>query len=155
MPTYIIGSSELALKSTDLVSGSNFLALASILGHSIPEPVVGTSVHGADVARVHIEALTNEKIKGHEDFVLTGSGRDGIEWADALKIAKSHFPDAFEERILLSDKRDNYVQTAKRRLDGSKAERVFGITMRGFEDQVVSLVGQYVALAKREQSRKD
>ena len=114
-------------------------------------PVSGNTVHVADLARVHVEAMTNEQIKGHEDFVLNENGREGIVWTDTIKIAEKHFPTAVAKGILPLG---GNTQTLKRRVDGSKAEKVFGMKMIGFEEQIVGLVGQYVELAEKQQSRK-
>ena len=147
MPTYIVGRWELASTPAALASGSNGIALSSILGRPWPSPMSGTTVHVADVARVHVEAMTNEQIKTHADFLLNGNGTDGVVWTDAIKIAEKHFPEAIAKGILLLG---GDTQTIRRRVDGSKAERVFGMKMKGFEEQIVSLVGQYVELAAKQ-----
>ena len=148
MPTYIVGRSELAATPAALASGSNGIALSSILGLSLPKPASGTSVHVADVARVHVEAMTNEQIRKHEDFVLNGNGTDGIVWTDSLLIARRIFPGAVERGILPLG---GNTQTVRRKVDGSRAEKVFGIKMRGFEEQIISVVGQYVELAEKKE----
>lgn len=95
--------------------------------------------------------MTNEQIKKHEDFVLNGDGIESIFWADTLTIAKKQFPGAVAKGILpLSGN----TETAKRRVDGSKAERVFGMKMKGLEEQIVSLVGNYVELAEKGQRQE-
>ena len=147
MPTFILGTRDLASTPTTLASGSNGIALSNILGSSLPNPIPGTTVHIDDIARIHIAALTSDSIKGqHEDFVLNANGTDGIVWNDALKIARKHFPDAVAKGVLPLG---GNTQTARRKIDGGKAEREFGIQMKGFEEQIVSLVGQYVELAEK------
>lgn len=151
MPTYIVGRWELAADTAALASGSNGIALSSVLGSSLPVPVSGTTVHVADLARVHVEAMTNEQIKTHEDFVLNENGTEGIVWADTIKIAEKNFPMAVAKGILPLG---GNTQTLRRRVDGGKAEKVFGMKMIGFEEQITSLVVQYVELAEKQQSRK-
>lgn len=68
MPTFIVGSWELATSTAALPNGSNGIALSSILGASIPTPMPGITIHVQDLARAHVEAMTNEKIKTHEEF---------------------------------------------------------------------------------------
>lgn len=150
MPTFILGSWELATSST-VATGSNGFALTNILGHDFPAPLYGTTVHVQDLARVHVEAMTNEKITGHEDFVLNSGGTAGTDWADGLEIAKKHFPEAVEKGILPLG---GETVTAKRMIDSSKVENVFGIKLMGFEEQMLSLVGQYVELMEKEQEKK-
>ena len=135
-----------------LASGSNAIALANILGRSRPQPVDGITVHVADVARVHVEAMTNKEIKTHEDFVLNANGMDGIVWTDGIKIAEKHFSKAVAKGILPLG---GNTQTTRRRVDGSKTEKVFGTKMIGFEEQIVSIAGQYVELTERQQDQKN
>ncbi len=151
MPTFIVGRWELGLTPAALASGSNAIALANILGRSMPEPVHGITVHVADVARVHVEAMTNDQIKTHEDFVLNANGMDGIVWTDTIKIAEKHFSEAVAKGILPLG---GNTPTARRRVDGSKTEKVFGMKMIGFEEQIVSIAGQYVELTEKLQDQK-
>lgn len=86
-----------------------------------------------------------------KNFILNADGMEGCVWTDMIKIAEKHFPGAVEKGILpLSGN----TLTARRRVDGSKAERVFGNKMIGFEEQIVSLVGQFVELAEKAQGQK-
>ena len=151
MPAYIIGRHEIATTPAALATGSNGFALSNILGRSLPIPISGITVHVADVARVHIEAMTNVQITTHENFLLNANGTNGIVWADAIEITEKHFPMAVEKGILPLG---GYTQTLRCKVDGSKAERVFGIHMKGFEEQIVSVVGQYVELAEKQQGHK-
>lgn len=151
MPSYIIGKWSLAQDPATLATGSNGIALSNILDRTLPSPVYGITVHVADVARVHVEAMTNAQIKTHEDFVLNENGTEGVVWTDVIAIAKEHFSKAVEEGILPLG---GNTQTARRKVDGSKAEKVFGLKMIGFEEQVVSLFGQYVELSEEVRSRK-
>ena len=90
-----------------------------------------------------MEALTTTKIgPGGGDFIVHGST---VVWDDALEIVKRHFPKAVEKGILPLG---GTTPSQKALVDGSKAEEVFG-RMKGFEEQVVSLVGQYVELATK------
>ena len=140
MPTFTVGRWELASSPAVLASGSNGTALSSVLGRSRP-PTHGMTVHVADVARVHVEAMTNEQIMTHEDFVLNADGLQGIIWTNTIKIAEKHFPKAVANSVLPIGGKN---QTRRCRVDGSKTERVFGMRMIGFEEQIVSLIGQYV-----------
>ena len=151
MPTYIVGRWELAADTAALASGSNGIALSNVLGGTLPVAVSGTTVHVADLARVHVAAMTNEHIKTHEDFVVHENGTEGVVWTDTIKIAEKHFPTAVAKGILPLG---GNTQTLRRKVDASKAEKVFGIKMIGFEEQMVGLVGQYVELAEKQQTRK-
>lgn len=67
-------------------------------------------------------------------------------WDDALDIARKHFPAAVQTGILPPG---GSTPALKLKVDGSRAEKVFGFTYRDFEAQVVSLVGHYVDLAEK------
>lgn len=100
--------------------------------------------------------MTNEQTKTHEDFVLNVDGTEGIVWAETIKIVERNFPDAIANGILPLGRN---TQTKRCTVDGSKAdwskaERVFRLETLGFEEQAVSLVGQYVELAEKQQSQK-
>lgn len=95
--------------------------------------------------------MTNEQIKTHEDFVLNADGTEGVVWTDSIGIAERYFKGAVERGVLPLG---GDTKSSRRRADGRKAERVFGIKMRGFEEQMVSLVGQYVELAEKLQGEK-
>jgi len=151
MPTFIVGSWELATSAAALPNGSNGIALSSVLGASMPAPMPGITIHVQDLARVHVEAMTNEKIQTHEDIILNADDTEGCVWTDTIKIAEKHFPRAVKKGILPLG---GNTPTARRRVDGSKAERVFGIKMMGFEEQIVSVVGQFVELAEKAQGQK-
>lgn len=146
MPAYIVGRWELASSLAALASGSNGIALSTVLGGSTPNAPTGITVHVADLARVHVEAMTNEKVKTHEDFVLNADGIEGVVWTDTIKTVEKYFPEAVAKGILPLG---GNTQTSRRKIDGSKAERVFGMKMIGFEEQIVSLVGQYVELFEK------
>lgn len=144
----MIGPNELATSpgSFTAPSASNSFLLGSILGRTSPVPLAGTTVYVDDSAMIHVKALTSDQI-GNEggDFVLNSSV-EGIVWDDALDIVKKHFLDAVDNGILPLG---GHTPTGKRKIDGSKAENVFGIKYRNFEEQVVGLVGQYVQLVEK------
>lgn len=149
MPTYILGRWELASSPAALSSGSNGAALSNVLCASMPNPMYGMTVHVADVARVHVEAVTNEQIKTHEDFVLNANRTEGTVWPDTIKIMEKHFPEAVAKGMLPLGEG---TQIARRRIDGSKTERMFGMKMIPFKEQIISLVGQYVELTEAARS---
>jgi hypothetical protein len=67
-------------------------------------------------------------------------------WDDAIYIARKHFPEAVAKGILpLGGSTPAQIL----RVDGSRAEKVFGFKYRDFEAQVVSLVGHYVDVAEK------
>ena len=152
MPAYVIGRNEMATSPANLTapSASNGFLLSNILGNNIPFPMMGRTVHIEDVASVHVQALTSEEVaQGGEDFVLTSGNEKGNVWDDSLEIVNRRYPEAVESGLLPMG---GHTPTGQCKIDGTKAERVFGFVYKGFEDQVVDLVGQYIELAKKEKA---
>ncbi|KAL8776582.1 MAG: hypothetical protein Q9213_008218 [Squamulea squamosa] len=115
----------------------------------MPFPIPGTTVHVDDVAKIHIAALNPKiEVNGNEDFILNAGGVEGMQWNDAKEIVKRRFPEAVE-RGLLPCKGE--TETRAMRVDGGKAERVFGFEYKGFEEQIVSVVGWYLEAVGREE----
>lgn len=67
-------------------------------------------------------------------------------WDNALEIAGKQFPEAVEKGILPLG---GSTPAQKLKIDGSRAEKVFGFRYQDFEAQVVSLVGHYVDVVEK------
>ncbi|KAL9599689.1 MAG: hypothetical protein Q9219_003677 [cf. Caloplaca sp. 3 TL-2023] len=150
IPSFVAGKNELAVTPEAISSpnSSNYMPLASILGSGAPMPLPGVTVHIDDVAMVHVAAL-DPNVEGNQDFVLTAGGIDGIQWDDAKEIARRRFPAAVGKGLLPLK---GSTETKGIKLDGSKAEKVFGFKYKTFEEQIVSSVTHYLdAIEKRHQ----
>ncbi|KAL8815297.1 MAG: hypothetical protein Q9223_005551 [Gallowayella weberi] len=142
MPSFVIGRHELLTTPEEInnPNATNSFPLAAILGEGMPMPLPGNTVHVDDVAMVHVAAL-DPKIEGNQDFVVSAGGVEGIRWNDAKEIVRRRFPEAVGKGLLPLK---GSTVTKVWKIDGGKAERVFGFKYRGFEEQVVSVVGQYL-----------
>ncbi|KAL8732651.1 MAG: hypothetical protein Q9166_002626 [cf. Caloplaca sp. 2 TL-2023] len=150
MLSFVVGKHELLTTPEDIIGPktSNLVALAPIFGEGMPFPIPGTTVHIDDVAMVHVAAL-DPKIEGNQDFVLTAGGVEGIRWNDAKEIVRRRFPEAVEKGLLPLQ---GSTETRVMKVDGGKAERVFGFRYKDFEEQIVSVIGQYLdAVEERHQ----
>ncbi|KAL8839134.1 MAG: hypothetical protein Q9205_004333 [Flavoplaca limonia] len=147
MPSFAVGKHELLTTPEDIIGPktSNVVPLAPIFAEGMPFPCPGTTVHIDDVANVHIAAL-DPKIEGNQDFILDAGGLEGIKWDDAKEIVKRRFPEAVEKGLLPLQ---GSSATRDSKVDGSKAERVFGLKYKDFEEQIVSIVGQYLEAVER------
>ena len=147
MPSFVVGKHELLTTPDDIIGPktSNSVPLAPIFAEGTPFPFPGCTVHIDDVASVHIAAL-DSKIEGNQDFILTAGGIDGIQFDDAKEIVRRRFPDAVEKGLLPLQ---GSSATKEAKIDGSKAERVFGLKYQSFEEQIVSIVGQYLEAVER------
>ena len=101
MPSFVIGRNDLITDDpTKVASGSNAYALGPILGNKNSTPLPGVTVHIDDVARVHIQALDETKVKSSQNFVLSSNGIEGTKWEDGIISVSSAFPNAVENGIL-------------------------------------------------------
>ncbi|KAL8757617.1 MAG: hypothetical protein Q9199_002094 [Rusavskia elegans] len=147
MPSFVVGKHELLTTPDDIISPktSNGVPLAPIFGEGLPFPIPGDTVHIDDVAKVHIAAL-EPQIDGNQAFILTAGGIEGIQWNDAKQIVRKRFPNAVEKGLLPCQ---GSTETKVMKVDGSKAQRVFGFKYKDFEEQIVSVIGQYLEAIER------
>ncbi|KAL5344293.1 hypothetical protein ACLOAV_010722 [Pseudogymnoascus australis] len=144
MPGYVIGANELATSPAKLAEGSNALVIGIILGGKPPgkRPCSITDVR--DLARIHVEALDESKVKGSRNFILKQSG--DLTFDDANDIVKKHFPAAVASGIIPLG---GSIGSAFQNLDGSAADKVFG-ALKSYEEAVVSVVGQFLAFKEKQ-----
>jgi nucleoside-diphosphate-sugar epimerase len=146
LPTFVLGRNLRAIAPAEIFEGNtNGLLFGPLLGNVAPDPAAGTTVDVQDVARVCLESLT-EKVKGHQDFLLSSDTPAGITWDDAIEIVKREFPEAVEKGIFPLGGSQPLIPGVK--LDVSNAEQVFG-KFKPFEEQVKTAVGQFVGLATK------
>jgi nucleoside-diphosphate-sugar epimerase len=143
LPTFVIGENELVSQKKDMMSGSNARVVGPISGIETTIPLPGTSVHLHDVARAHVRAL-NPKVEGNQDFILACNSPDGVVFDDALEIAKKHFPDAIASGVIPLGGTNPTVNFP---IDASKAEKVLGLNFLSYEEQVKSVLTQWVELS--------
>jgi nucleoside-diphosphate-sugar epimerase len=149
LPSYVIGRNELATTSEDLRKGSNNVPLSILNGVIWPTPRPAVAVYIGDVARIHVEALDEEKVKGNATFILEGkNGKEGGELVldDAVAVAKEYFEDAVKEGILPLG---GHTESAVHNMDASETVKVFG-ELKGYKDSVREVVEQFVELKRKE-----
>jgi nucleoside-diphosphate-sugar epimerase len=149
LPSYIIGRNELVATSEDLRKGSNNVPLSILNGVTWPTPRPAVAVYISDVARIHVEALDEEKVKGNATFILEGkNGKEEGELVldDAVKVAKEYFADAVKEGILPLG---GHTESAVHSMDASETVKVFG-ELKGYKDSVREVVEQFVELKRKE-----
>lgn len=127
------------------MSGTNVVAFGIVLGNKSAHPVGGSSVHVDDVALLHVKAL-DKKIPA-SIYIVNSGGLEGDKWESALEIVAKNFPQAVEEGIL-PNKGEGY--TRKLPIDCSKAERVFIVKFKSYEEQVKSVAQHYLELLGEE-----
>lgn len=140
-PGFVLGPHLGATTPQELMRSTNSSVLALLLGQrglSFP----GAVVHVEDVARAHVAALSPRVVVyGGGGFILSQPAR----WNDAIGVAKRAFPKGFESRTLV-ERGD--LGTIDLPMDTATAERALRFEFRGFEEQVRSVVGQYLELRR-------
>ncbi|KAK3904436.1 putative NADPH-dependent methylglyoxal reductase GRP2 [Staphylotrichum tortipilum] len=144
-PGFVLGRNPAATTPAQCLRGTNSAVLALVLGNKRGAPLAGATVHIEDVARAHVAAL-DPAVYGGESYILSGE----VRWEDAVGAAKREFGKAFEERVLMEGGKQ---ETLDMPMDTSATEMVFGWEFKGYEEQVRSVVGQFLAL--RAQARRN
>lgn len=136
IPGLVIGRDEKATGTTSLLTGTNRLLLALVTGQSFNGPRLAGAAHVNDVAKVHLLALKDDKIKGREDFGVTSP----MLYDDAWEIIKKHFPKAVEEGTFTQGHQSSLVVN----WDAGKTQERFGFKFQTWEDMVVDVATQYL-----------
>ncbi|KAK7409517.1 hypothetical protein QQX98_008301 [Neonectria punicea] len=148
LPGTTIGRSELASDSKELMSGSNIVSLAPLIGISLP-PVHSVVSHIDDVAIAHVKALdidaTPSTIRSILPIVNTVANPDAFTWDDIVNIVKSKFPAAIKGNVLPLG---GTVPKNKTLVDTNEDEKILGIKFKTYEEAVIDLAGQFLQLAQ-------
>lgn len=138
-PSFVLGRNDMAATTAQCMKGTNAMVLAMLLGKRFG-PFAGATVHVDDVARCHVAAaIDTVNVPGNESYILSQQSR----WNDAKDMAARSFPAAEKTRLLV---RSGNVGTTDIGIDASLAEDTFGLRFKGFDEQVESLVGQFLEL---------
>ncbi|KAM0522565.1 hypothetical protein ACHAPE_002157 [Trichoderma viride] len=143
-PLFVLGRDETVTTAEQIVKGTNNMLMGPLLGTPRPTPIAGAPVHVDDVAKLHVLSL-DPKVEGNQDFLAGSHHLEQFDWRKSADIIKKHFPQAAAEGIFSFETVEKLV-TLKTQVDGTKAEKVFGFKAKGFEEQVVSVVGHYLEL---------
>lgn len=145
LPGWIFGADELATTVQDFESSStNSVLLGLLRGNQSDIPSNSNSVLVDDAARIHVLAL-NPKIPGNQAFMASADGVNGMVWEDGIKVLKENFPEAIAQGLVKTTGKQPTLTT---RVDAKKTEETFGIKLAGFDEQVKSLVSQWVEISK-------
>lgn len=143
-PVFVLGRDDTAKTAEELFRGSNGSLLGPLVGRPQPRPTACLPVHVDDVALMHVRSL-DPAIPGNEDYLCNSHSLENMEWAQSLDIIKKHYPKECAEGIFKVENTER-PKTLKVRVDSTKAEKTFGITFKSFEEQVLSIAGQYLEL---------
>ncbi|PNP41508.1 hypothetical protein TGAMA5MH_06609 [Trichoderma gamsii] len=144
LPGWVFGADELATRVQDFeTSSTNSVLLGLLRGSQTDVPSNGNSILLDDAARLHVLAL-DPKIPGNQAYVAAADGVNGMVWEDGIKVIKENFPEAIEQGLL---KTTGKQPTLTLPVDAKKTEETFGIKFAGFDEQVKSLVNQWIQVS--------
>ncbi|KZF24005.1 NAD(P)-binding protein [Xylona heveae TC161] len=146
-PSYVLGRDETVTDAKQITKGTNGFAVGQLLGSPAPYSVPSASVHLDDVATLLVESL-NPRIPGNQCYLATSQAIEGTTWAAAFDIVKRYYPKQVSEGILKVDGKS--TSTNPIRFDPSHTEKTFGITFKGYVDQITSIVDHYLVLLGKE-----
>jgi nucleoside-diphosphate-sugar epimerase len=147
MPAFVVGDNEMKTKAEEVCDGTVAAAFSQVLGRDSGwGPTPSTSVHVRDVAWLHVKAL-DEKVEGNQSFLAVSEGEKGTVWEEAIEVVNRNFPKAVAKGVLLNNKP---AQTKRTKIDASRTEKVFGFKFLSYEEQVKSVVEQYLTLLGEE-----
>ena len=138
-PSFPIGHEELASTRAASIGGTNDAAVGHLIGRT-GGPTPSISVHVDDIAKMHVRAL-DPKVPGGQLFIGVSEGSD-TRWEDSFEIVKRHLPEAVPGVFPLTGKNP----TKRLIFDNSYTRTTLGIDFAGYEEQVLSIVGQYADL---------
>ncbi|OPB45484.1 reductase [Trichoderma guizhouense] len=143
-PVFVLGRDETAKDVDSLLRGPNATLIGPMTGKPQPIPLPCNPVHVDDVAFMHVRAL-DPSVPGNEDYLSCAHSLQRVKWDESFDIVKKHYPKECAEGIF---KVDTAVRpkTLDKIVDTTKAEKAFGITFKSFEEQILSVTGQYLEL---------
>ncbi|TAQ88214.1 hypothetical protein B7494_g3457 [Chlorociboria aeruginascens] len=139
LPAVLLGKNELVTETSGFMSGTNRYLVNMALGNDALTPLVGSVVFVNDCADIHVKAL-DPKVKGNGNFITAG---ESVIWSDFDKIIQKEFPNA-------GFKMGGKADTTPVVFDTRETEKEFGIKWVSIEEQVRSVIGHYLEVARKE-----
>lgn len=144
LPGVIIGRDERAASVADLRRDTPqwLMRMAPILGEKQSDPMGSVPVDVEDVAKAHVDAIT-DTVPGNSDYTLCTGPTADIVWDDMIETAKRYFPEKAGSRNMPLD---GTLPTMKWLVDTTKTEKAYGWKFKTFEETMKGMIGQYVEL---------
>ncbi|THV48369.1 hypothetical protein BGAL_0252g00010 [Botrytis galanthina] len=134
-PGFVYGRDQRATDINSLMSGSNRLVLAILLGQTFDQPRLAGAAHVDDVAKVHVLAL-DKKLAGTHDLGVTAP----MVYEDAFEIVKKHFPKEVEKGVF----KQGGQPSLQINWNAEKTEELFELKFKTYEDMVLDITRQYL-----------
>lgn len=146
-PSFVLGRNGMVSTPNECMKGTNAMILGMLLGKDFGSAFAGATVHVDDVAKCHVIAAAGFRTEpGCTSFILSQKSR----WNDAKAVAERLFPEAVAKKILVSS---GDIGTTHIPIDSSETEETFGFRFRNFDDQLYSLISQFLELRVSKHSK--
>lgn len=146
-PSFVLGRNGMVSTPNECMKGTNAMILGMLLGKNFGSAFAGATVHVDDVARCHVIAAAGFRTEpGCTSFILSQKSR----WNDAKAVAKRLFPEAVAKKILVSS---GDIGTTHIPIDSTETEETFGFHFQSFDEQLYSLISQFLDLRASKQHR--
>lgn len=157
IPGTVIGTSEFVKTAEDARKYMDRQTRALIFDDNTPRYAFGF-VHVQDCARVHIEALSEEKVEDGQippRFVAAATTEEGLNgdqvWSRAVEMVENKFASGIEKGVFKVG-RDRVPINMPYRVDSTMTENMLlgGSAIRGLEESVREVAGWYAQLVASE-----
>lgn len=157
IPGTVIGTSEFTKTAEEAKSYMDRQTRALIFDDNTPRYAFGF-VHVNDCARVHIEALDQDKVKDGNvppRFVAAATTEEGMDgkkvWGKALKIIEDEFASEIEKGVFTVGRERTPINMPYR-VDSKMTENMLlgGEAIKGLEESVREVADWYVQLVAKE-----
>lgn len=157
IPGTVIGTSEFIKTAEEAKNYMDRQTRALIFDDNTPRYAFGF-VHVNDCARVHIEALDQDKVKDGDippRFVAAATTEEGVDgqqvWSRAIKLIESEFASEIDKGVFAVGGERTPINMPYR-VDSRMTEDMLlgGETMKGFEESVREVADWYVQLIAKE-----
>ncbi|KAL7910419.1 NAD(P)-binding protein [Trichoderma velutinum] len=144
LPPFVLGRDETAKDLDSLLRGPNVTLMGPLIGRPQAMPLPCNPASVDDVALMHVRSL-DPSVPGNEDYLASAHPLQRVHWDESFDIIKKHYPKECAEGIFKVDTTER-PKTLDKIVDSSKAEKTFKFTFKSFEEQILSVAGQYLEL---------
>ena len=142
LPAAVIGRDDIVADISAISKGTNCFVLKPRMGYATNVPLAGSSVHMEDIAKLHVLA-SNPEVPRNFNYLASGANDTSVKWSDVFAIVKKQYPQQYSKGIFKFDKVPATV-TVPSKISTTLTTRTFGIQFETFEEQVISVVDQYL-----------
>lgn len=149
-PTYVMGRDDMQTSARDMVKGTNALLLGLALGKQWDGPKPGATVHNEDVARLHVQALNQDIPAGTYMLNWQQEEGNGVDWSTVPCQIERMYPEAVKAGKIKPQVA--MASSLNTKISSEKTEEIFKFKFLGIEEQIRSVVGQYLELLEKDRN---